>query len=906
MTAHGKLHAHHAAILYALLAEAQSKGGDHAPNVPDGVLLDAPEQSRIALFAGDQYTFGLQVLAGESHEAAACIEHLVKGLNEVGSRGPRGKKPFSGNFVVDQVHYLAGTTGAGPERRLPAPIAPEWIAQEQERARQLERITLRFLSPLRWERPKPHRKYGAAYFDESYFPADIFVRRTLDRLRALGYADATHEVAPSDVSLVENHLIWLDLTYGHAENRKPLAGAVGRVVFRVRNPLVIDVLVLGQYVRVGMSTRFGFGCYRIEELGPAPFRAQRSASLLDLAITDRRVDKLAALAELPAGVASRQVRAIRQGTYQPRPSVRLIVGGEHPRVLSIPAPEDRVLQRAVLDTIAPALDLFFEESSMAYRKGLGRYKANQRIRDAYRDGYRWALRSDFHRFFDSIDHGLLRQRLDAYLADDRLIELIMLWVTSGAIQPGRGLPTGSVLSPLLANLFLDQFDEHVVREGSRLIRYADDFLLVFRDEAQAKAVYQAAYQEAEQLRLTLNEEKTHLLDLTQPFVFLGFRFHRDEQWQMSPSGQLAHIDDLGWREASAPAPVPGVPRILPGESATESIDSSVHAAVIVGPPVTWIGASRSDLIIRFGEDKPEHRIAARRVGDLVALGPPTIDRSVFEADALAATSILIGDASGRLIRVMSGEATLDNATLVRAQVEAAMNPERALTIARALVRSKLLNHAAMAEAYPPRNGPRGDLDRTLKELADKAAKAATLVELIGFEGAGAAQWYAGFAGRLDPRFTFEKRVAPAAEDPVNVLLNIAQTVLHRLVGLALVREGLAVSLGFLHQIRPGHAALASDFQEPFRHLMDRAVIEATAVLQPAQFHEDSHGPFALRIDGGALREFMALIFRGLAASCRGPGQGEPKPYRQHLHATIRSLHRHLLDPKVSLEVFTHQ
>src|SRR5262249_59106429 len=121
-------------------------------------------------------------------------------------------------------------------------------------------------------------------------------------------------------------------------------------------------------------------------------------------------------------------------------------------------------------------------------------------------------RSDFHRFFDSIDHGLLRQRLDAYLADDRLVELIMLWVTSGAIQPGRGLPTGSVLSPLLANLFLDQFDEHVVGEGARLVRYADDFLLLFRDETQAKAVYEDAYREAEQLRLTLNEEKTHLLD----------------------------------------------------------------------------------------------------------------------------------------------------------------------------------------------------------------------------------------------------------------------------------------------------------------------------------------------------------------------------------------------------------
>jgi CRISP-associated protein Cas1 len=905
MTGPARLHAHHAAILYALVAESQAKGSDDQPGIPDGVLLDAPEQSRLSLAAGEQYTFGLQILATDDHEATQRLEPLLRGLKKVGVHGTRGKKPFSGNFIVQNVHYIAGNRPSGPLPGSPSSIAPEYISREQEQARGLSQLTLRFLSPLRWERPKPARTAGGAYFDENYFSADLFARRTIERAVSLGYPFAPADVAPSDVSVVENHLVWLDLTYGHSSERKPMSGAVGRVVLKSRSAPVTDALVLGQFLRVGGQTRFGFGCYRIEELGPAPFRAQRSMSLVELAITDRRVDRLASLAEVPSGVVSRQIRAIRQGTYQPRPPVRVIIGADNPRVLSIPAPEDRVLQRAVLDTIAPALDLFFEESSMAYRKGLGRYKASFRIRDAYRDGYHWALKSDFHRFFDSIDHRLLRERLDAYLADDRLVELIMLWVGSGAVQPGRGLPTGSVLSPILANLFLDQFDERVAREGARLVRYADDFLILFRDEAMANAVYQAAYNEAEQLRLTLNQEKTHLLDLTQPFVFLGFRFHRDEQWQMSPSGQLAHIDDLGWREAHAAPPVPAKRPVLPGESPSDFPDTSEHAAVIVGPHVTWIGASHDDLIIRFGDEKPEHRIASRRIGDLVALGPPTVDSSVFESRSLSAAGLLIGDASGRLLHVVSADATLDNAVLVCAQVAASNDSARRLTIARALVRSKLLNHAALAEACPPKKGPRDDLASALRQLAGKASQAGALEELIGFEGAGGAQWYAGFARRIDPHFTFEKRVAPDAEDPVNVLLNIGQTLLHRLVGLALAREGLAISLGFLHQIRSGHAALASDLQEPFRHLVDRAVIEATSVLQPGQFHEDPSGPFPLRIDGAALREFMALVFRGLAVSCQAPGQTEAKPYRQHLHASARSLHRHLLDPKVTLEVFTH-
>src|SRR5262249_8515873 len=155
---------------------------------------------------------------------------------------------------------------------------------------------------------------------------------------------------------------------------------------------------------------------------------------------------------------------------------------------------------------------------------LGRHRAADRIRSLFAQGYHYALRADFRRFFDSIDHRLLEDRLDAYLDDRPMVELIMGWARHGAIAAGRGLPIGAPLSPVRSNLFLDSFDEEIERAGGRLVRYADDFLILYRTHAEAEAAFELATRQAEALLLELNGAKTAVLDLKEPFEFLGFRF----------------------------------------------------------------------------------------------------------------------------------------------------------------------------------------------------------------------------------------------------------------------------------------------------------------------------------------------------------------------------------------------
>lgn len=128
--------------------------------------------------------------------------------------------------------------------------------------------------------------------------------------------------------------------------------------------------------------------------------------------------------------------------------------------------------------------------------------------------------------------------------------------------------------------------------------------------------------------------------------------------------------------------------------------------------------------------------------------------------------------------------------------------------------------------------------------------------LLGIEGSGAAVWYGALGQWIGRDFLFTQRVAPDATDPINVLLNIAHTIMHRLASLVIQHAGLLPTVGILHTQRAQHHALSSDLQEPLRHVADRAVIEASRVLRASDFRHDPTGPFALSIQPRARTLFL--------------------------------------------------
>jgi len=224
-----------------------------------------------------------------------------------------------------------------------------------------------------------------------------------------------------------------------------------------------------------------------------------------------------------------QDEVVRQ-IYFPLPLMKILVekkNGE-PRALCIPAVRDRVVETAVLQMIGPVLEKEFEDCSFAYRKGRSVKQAVYKIKEYYDKGYRWVVDADIDAFFDSVNHNLLLAKFKRYIHDPQIQSLIELWVTA-EIWDGtslkvcqKGIPQGSPISPILANLFLDELDEELLRNGYKYIRYADDYVILCKKKEDAEKGLELSKQVLEKLLLKLDEEEITTFD--QGFKYLGVIF----------------------------------------------------------------------------------------------------------------------------------------------------------------------------------------------------------------------------------------------------------------------------------------------------------------------------------------------------------------------------------------------
>lgn len=221
-------------------------------------------------------------------------------------------------------------------------------------------------------------------------------------------------------------------------------------------------------------------------------------------------------------------------SYHPLPLMRILVdkGKGESRALSIPTVRDRVAQAAALNVLTPIFETQFENCSFAYRKGRSVRQAILKVREYYDQGYRWVLDADIDAFFDNVPHDRLLDKVNRLIADCKVQNLIRLWVEAelwdgeNVSRLKLGIPQGSVVSPMLANLYLDELDEELLAHGQRLVRYADDFLVLSKDQSKAQ---EAAHLTEAVLRLMeLELDEADIVHFDQGFRFLGAIFCRSD------------------------------------------------------------------------------------------------------------------------------------------------------------------------------------------------------------------------------------------------------------------------------------------------------------------------------------------------------------------------------------------
>ena len=872
----------------------------------------APEQGRSAYRAGDYYRFTLFGCGARGLELLRMLPGAI--------RANRGRfdrpMPFRNNWRLDRLEQWS----SGEERT--AADAPAlaldqtMVAASTAALRQSGSLTLRLISPWRVLRAREQRRQAKGEMRYCHDGADLagglWLTRIDDALRRLvEEKGGTPPPPPERAPEAELQLFYVNSAYRKANGAvQPMGGLLGEINIKDVAALPEDtvaLLLIGSLLGVGQRRVFGLGRYRV--LSPSlelPHSCGAVSGWLERAMAGENLrTALQAVAEGAEREADSEqppddneishleklASRLLRGDYQP-PAMHGFIhhdadGGIRP--LAAPPFSDRVLQRALHQVLAPSLDLLMDAASYGYRAGHSRFQVRDLLQRLHREGYRWIFESDIRTFFDSVAWSRLALRLACLLNDPPLQQAILHWMAAPVIWQGKrisrsqGLPQGSPLSPLMANLMLDDFDHDLTDAGCRLVRFADDFVIVAKKREQAEQAGELARKSLREAGLELNLEKTRVVSFSEGFRFLGFMF----------------VDGLAVEAVPRPVADGAKPPADSWLARAINEEESVRDQLLRGeapiPVATY--AEGGQMLLFCGEPAVlftrNGRVRIERDDDCLAEMPWShldgivlfgrhhlTTPAILEAMAHQ-VSIHLASSAGDYRGMIVGANTTPQAELWQRQLACCHDDGRALTAAQSLVDARLRH---MRETLRRRTSPgveqaTASISRMLRDLQDVRDRE----QLNGVEGAATRAYFAALREMVPEEYGFTGRNRRPPRDPFNALLSLGYTTLYAYADTLLRADGLLPEYGVYHQPRGGHAALASDMMEPFRHLVERC---ALAMVQRGRLKVDDFdqcGDQGCRMRAPARRLYLTALCELLLQPVTAIGGGEAMTPLDHLH-----------------------
>lgn len=512
---------------------------------------------------------------------------------------------------------------------------------------------------------------------------------------------------------------------------------------------------------------------------------------------------------IAAEVKSRSYQAeTATGFHQPKKD------GVHTRVLAESAPRDSVVTVVLKELLQRPLDNMFEESSHGSRPQRGTQAASAAVKKYLKEGCTHVLESDIATFFDAMDWDVLDHTLDQALpradvntrAALRTLIRAPLTVNGHPQERNRGVLQGWALSSLLANLYLDTFDEQLAARGHRLVRYVDDFLILGMSEWDCRRALDDVREILRPLRLELKSEKTSIRPVDLGLIFLGESLGPDTEDPLVERNVLQHpvwiIND--WSR---------------------------------------VGLEQDNVVVRRQGRKTD-QFPLRRVREIIVQGTHSVSSSLLMGCAARGIPVSFSQGHGRFITVMRAENSAAHEKLyLHGSRHAGMKEEDRLENCRLLVAAKVLNY--LAWLTQKRVPPPVQAAHFLRKLRQSTSVA----EVMGYEGDASRSLFKAVNKLVKTEaFISHAREQRKKRDRWNVLLDFAYSLLFHHLHVQVRSAGLNPFLGFLHTERVRYESLVCDLQEPFRQCVDRMLLGWVnrRVVQADDFEQTADGRWQFR------------------------------------------------------------
>ena len=608
-------------------------------------------------------------------------------------------------------------------------------------------------------------------------------------------------------------------------------GCAGKLYLKGDLREILPYVILGSEIHAGTKFSNSQGYYRILDPSPGYFTSffpdKKSIHSILREVHERYDSHSRADSDSDAHIVSEDeyvgelFRELSTNAFVPSPNIAFKIekkdGSE--RTIEQLHLRDLVVNNYLLKTLQDPFERTFEEGSIGYRKGMSREKSVGIVRAALKEGYRFVIESDISDFFTSVSLEHLFSLIDKYVPDgDFLLKgLLKKVLLNGYVLNGKyferekGLAQGSPLSPLLANLYLDSFDEEAQKWNVRLIRYADDFIILTKTKEEAESILSKTETVLSQLGLSISRKKTSVKSVSEGFEFLGIRFSENET-EIGPEEELIRL----------------------------------RKPLYITELFVYLSMN-GDAVDIYKDRKIIETIPLRRVSEIMVMEKASFSTALLTKCTEMNIPFTITLSSGYYITTVKPDSKkYYDLTFQHTRRYYLLSDTEVTAIAKEFAARKIAHYASLfRQRYI---AGQNEIIKELDEVSSKINRAASIDEVRGLEGSITKKIYQNLNSFIDDELFKIRKRDRQNPDRINSLMNFGHYLTFSRINATVRSVGLNPYLGFLHAPEDSYESLVADIQELFRANIDRFIIRVVnlKVIKKEDFVETARGMYLTR------------------------------------------------------------